>query len=161
MYAYVSKHDSKREKQVILLTIPSGEKWHYLAVKIISALLRGITSKHFGNLHCSNQFHPIRWKNKFDFHKKVCENKDLCNVITPSEENKILEFNQYQKTDTTPFIVYVDLEFLVENIDGLGFLTSTTSLFKNIENKHYIHRSKAFMKKFCKSLREHVMKIIN
>ena len=80
--------------------------------------------------------------------KKVCENKDLCNVITPSEEKKILEFNQYQKTDTTPFIIYVDLECLMEKIDGLGFLTSTTSLFKNIENKHYIHRSKAFMKKF-------------
>ena len=36
--------------------------------------------------------------------KKVCENKDLCNVITPSEEKKILEFNQYQKTDTTPLL---------------------------------------------------------
>ena len=27
--AYVSKHNSNREKQVILLTIPNGEGWHY------------------------------------------------------------------------------------------------------------------------------------
>ena len=27
--AYVSKHNSNREKQVILLVIPNGEKWHY------------------------------------------------------------------------------------------------------------------------------------
>ena len=36
--AYVSKHNSNREKQVILLMISNGEKqWHYLAVKKLSA----------------------------------------------------------------------------------------------------------------------------
>ena len=29
--AYVSKHNSNCEKQVILLMIPNGEGWHYLA----------------------------------------------------------------------------------------------------------------------------------
>ena len=31
--AYVSKHNSNREKQFILLMIPNEEKWHYLSVK--------------------------------------------------------------------------------------------------------------------------------
>ena len=31
-----------------------------------------------------------------------------------SEVNKILEFNQNQKSDKVPFIVYADLECLVE-----------------------------------------------
>ena len=44
--AYVPKHNSNREKQVILLMISNGEnRWHYLAVKELPALLRGITSK--------------------------------------------------------------------------------------------------------------------
>ena len=30
--AYVSKHNSHPEKQVVLLMIPNGENWHYLAV---------------------------------------------------------------------------------------------------------------------------------
>ena len=30
---YVSKHNSNREKHVILLIFPNGEEWHYLAVK--------------------------------------------------------------------------------------------------------------------------------
>ena len=38
--AYVSKCNSSLEKQIILLMIPNGEKWHYLAVKKLSALLR-------------------------------------------------------------------------------------------------------------------------
>ena len=36
---------------------------------------------------------------KLESHKKVCENKDFCNIKMPSEDNKILEFNQYQKSD--------------------------------------------------------------
>ena len=36
---YISKHNSNREKQVTLLMISNGEKWHYLAVKKLSALL--------------------------------------------------------------------------------------------------------------------------
>ena len=43
--AYVWKYKSNREKQVILLIISNGEKWHYLVVKKLLGLLRGITSK--------------------------------------------------------------------------------------------------------------------
>ena len=32
--------------------------WHYLAVKSISGLLRGLTSNHNGDFYCLNSFHP-------------------------------------------------------------------------------------------------------
>ena len=54
--AYKSKHNFKHENQVILLMITDGKKWHYLAVKSLSALLRGITSNHVGDFHCLNCF---------------------------------------------------------------------------------------------------------
>ena len=88
--AYVLKLNSSREKQVILLIIQNGEKWHYLAVKKLSALLRGITSKHYGDFYCLNYLHSFRTKNKLELHEKICENKNLCNVIMPSEDTKIL-----------------------------------------------------------------------
>ena len=31
--AFISKHSSNHEKQVILLMIPNGQGWHYLAAK--------------------------------------------------------------------------------------------------------------------------------
>ena len=74
------------------------------------ALWRGITSKHYGDFYCLNCLHSFRTKNKLEFHKKVCENKDFCNVIMPSKDNKILKFNQYNKSDKEPLILYVDLE---------------------------------------------------
>ena len=42
-----------------------------------------------------------------------------------------------------------------------GFSMSTISSFRGIENKHYAYRSKGCMKKFCESLRELAMKMIN
>ena len=52
--AYVSKNNANREKQVILLMISNGERWHYLALKKLSALLKGLTSKHDGDYCCLN-----------------------------------------------------------------------------------------------------------
>ena len=97
----------------------------------------------------------------------------------PSQDTKILEFNQYQKSDKAPFIIYVDLECIIEKTDGCknnpenssatkvsehipsGFSMSTISSFKNIKNKHDVYRGKDHMKKFSGFLREHAMKIIN
>ena len=45
-HAYETKHNLNWENQIIFLIITDGEKWHYHAVKNLSALLRGIASKH-------------------------------------------------------------------------------------------------------------------
>ena len=36
----------------------------------------------------------------------------------PSEDTKILEFNQYQKPDKTSFITYADLGCVIKKING-------------------------------------------
>ena len=63
-FAYKSKHNSKRENQVILLMITDGKKWHYLSVKSLSALPRGVTSNHNGDFYCLNSFHSYSTKEK-------------------------------------------------------------------------------------------------
>ena len=153
-----------------------GRRWHYLAVKKLSALLRRITSKLSGDFYVLNCVYSFRTKNILESHKKVYENKDFCNVIKPSKDTKILEFNQYQKSNKAPFIIYADLEFLIKKIDGCknnpensfttkigeyipsGFLMSTISSFRSIEND--VNRGKDCMKIFCESLREHAVKLI-
>ena len=55
-------------------------------------------------------------RKKLESPKTVCENKDFCNVIMPFEDTNTLEFNQYQKSDE--FIIYADLECLIEKTDG-------------------------------------------
>ena len=89
----VLKHNANREKQVIILMIPNGKgRWHNLAVKKLSALLRRITSKHSVMFIVSIAFILLE-QNKLEWHEKVCKNKSFCNIIMPSEDTKILEFN--------------------------------------------------------------------
>ena len=104
-----------------------------------------------------NCLHSFRTKNKLESHKKVCENKDFCNVIMPSEDTKILEFNQYKKSDKAPFIIYGDLKRIdrcKNNTENsytttkvgehipLGFSKSTISSFKSVKDKHDVYRDK-------------------
>ena len=44
--AYKSIDNLAQKRQIILLMISDGQKWHYLVVKNLSRLLRGITSNH-------------------------------------------------------------------------------------------------------------------
>ena len=62
--AYKSKYNFKRENQVILLMTTDGKNWHYLAVKRLSTLFRGITSKPVGDFYCLNCFHSYRIEKK-------------------------------------------------------------------------------------------------
>ena len=62
----------------------------------LSALLRGITSKHNRDFYCLNCFHSFATENKLQSHKRAGENKDFSSTIMPSEETKILKFNKYQ-----------------------------------------------------------------
>ena len=62
--------------------------------------------------------HSFRTKDKLESRKKVCENKDFCSVVMPTEDSKILKFNQYRKSGKIPSITYAGLEYLVKRIDS-------------------------------------------
>ena len=140
------------KNKLFLLMILNGREWHYIAVKPLPALLRGITLKRPDNFYCLNSWHYFRTENKLKSHKQICENKDFCNTVMPFENRKILEFNQYQKFDKAAFIIYAFPEFLVEKIGcknnpenscttklgehmPSGFSMSPIPSFKSIENK--------------------------
>ena len=104
-HAYKSKHNLSRENQVILLMITDGKKHHYLAVKILSALLKGTASKHKGDFYCLNCLHSYR-----------TEDHDYCYVDMSNKDNNILKYNHGEKSMKAPFIIYADIESLLEKI---------------------------------------------
>ena len=177
--AYKSKHNLTREKQVILLIISNGENWHYLAIKNLSRLLRGRTSNHDGDFYCLNCFYLYRTKNKLEAHKKICENRDYCHVEMPTKDNNTIKYNQGEKYIKLPFVVYADLECLLEKMSTCynnPEKSSTTKInkhtpsvysifthcsFDKSKNKLNYYRGEDCMKNFCKDLREHATKIIN
>ena len=98
--------------------ITDNEKWHYLAVKNISGLLRGITSNHDGDFYCLNCFHSYTTEKKLKKHQRICKWHDFCHIKMPDENSKILKYNPGEKSLKHPFIIYADLECLLEKIDA-------------------------------------------
>ena len=168
-HAYISKYNLDRENQVILLSITDGKKWHYLAVKKLFALLRG-TSKNNGDFYYVSCFHSFRTKNKLKKHQKVCENHDYCDAEMSEEGNKILKYNHGEKSMKVQFIIYANLESLLEKMNtchndpgkssttkinkhtASGYSLFTQCSFGATKNKLDYYRGKNCMKNFCLDL---------
>ena len=162
-----------------MVTNEEKEEWHCLAIKELSALLHRITSKNNGDFYCLNYLHSFRTENKLKYHEKLCKNKDLCGIIMPSEKHKILQFDQYMKSDIMSYIIYADIESLIRKTDECAnnpeksstmkidnhipyeYSMSKISGFDHIVNKHTFDSGKDCIKKFCNSLREHAKTIID
>ena len=176
--AYKSRYNLTREKQVILLMISNGENWHYLVVKNLAGLLKEITSNHKEDFYCLNCFCAYSTKNKLEEHQKICENNKYCHVEMPTKDNNIIKYNHGEKSIKLPFIIYADLECLLEKMSThqnnqndsstteinkhtpSGYSLYTNCSFDKSKNKLDYYRGKNCMKKFCKDLRTHATKII-
>ena len=97
----------------------------------------------------------------------------------PTKNNNIIKYNQGEKSIKLPFVVYADLECLLEKMSTCqnnpnessateinkhtpsGCSIFTHCSFDQTKNKLDHYRGKDCMKKFSKDLREHATKIIN
>ena len=153
--------------------------WHYLAIKNISGLSRGITSNHNGDFYCLNCFHSYTTKRKLKKHERICKDHDFCDPKMPDENNKILKYNHGEQSLKVPFIIYADLECLLQKINTCqnnpeksytekkaehipsGYSILTCCSFDKSKNEQKYYRGKDCMKIFCKDLKDQAMKIIN
>ena len=87
--------------------------WHYLAVKSISGLLRGITSNHNGDFYCLNCLHSYTTEKKLRKHEKICKDHGFRDIKMPDEDNKILKYIFREKSLRVPFIICADLKCLL------------------------------------------------
>ena len=116
--AYKSEYNGKREQKVILLMIGDSEKWHYLAVKKLSRLLRGISSNHVGDNYCLECFHSYSTANKLKKHERLCNNHKFCEIEMPTEKDKMLKHSHGQKSLRVPVAYYCDIESLIKKVDA-------------------------------------------
>ena len=115
-HTYISKHNSTRENQVILLMNTDGKKCHYLAAKKLSALFCKIPSKHDGDFYCLNCLYSFSTENKIKEHENVCKNHDYC-YIEMSKEKSILKYNHGEKSMNIRFIICADMESLLVKVN--------------------------------------------
>ena len=108
-----------------------NNRWHYLAVKSLSALFRGITSSNNGDFYCLNCFHSYHTLNKLKKHERVCNNHDYCRIDMPKEHEKI-KYLPGENSLKFPFIIYADLECLLKKCDLVKVILKTLTQRKNL-----------------------------
>ena len=97
----------------------------------------------------------------------------------PNEDNKILKHNHGGKSLKAPFMIYADLECLLEKCIPVkiilknliqrkktkhipsGYSLLTNCSFDERKNKLHCYRCEDCMERFCEDLRDQAMKIIN
>ena len=57
-------------------------------------------------------------KKRLKKYERTCKDHDFCYVKMPNENNKILKYSLGEKSLKHPFIIYGDLECLLEKIDA-------------------------------------------
>ena len=128
---YISDFNFTRKKQVALLKISNGKKWHFLALKSdqeensefirptksFSRLMARITSNSHKNHYCFGCFHSFRCNSTLEKHTDLCKDNDFCKINLPEvgENNKEHDFGS--KSLRMNYIIYVDLECLLVKYD--------------------------------------------
>ena len=97
----------------------------------------------------------------------------------PTKDTNIIKYNHGEKSMKVPFIIYADLECLLEKMStcinnpnessttkinkhtSSGYSIFTHCSFDESKNKLNYCRGKDCIKKFCKDLKEHATRIIN
>ena len=82
----------------------------------MNGLLARITSTNNAEFYSLNWLHSFTTNDKLKNDKDVCKNPDYCCIEMPKEDNKILKYNRGEKSIKVPFIVYADLESLLEKL---------------------------------------------
>ena len=174
--AYRSEYNNKCKKQVILLMITGGKKWHYLVITNLFALLRGKSSNHHEDFYCLNCFNSYTTKSKLKEYEERCNNHDSCHVEMPKWVEKILKYNLGEKSLKAPFAIYLDLACLLKKKNNFvkiiisKNLTQRKKLGMSLLVGQRLHEKEKKLdycgrnyciENLCKKLKKRAMKLIN
>ncbi|XP_025262625.1 uncharacterized protein LOC112637357 [Camponotus floridanus] len=104
--------EQKRDKHVNLLYVEDGNGvGHFAWIKNLSRLVSSQLSKHTGERYiCDRCLHYFSSDVKLQLHAVDCGEMNDCAIRLPSDKDKWLEFNNYNRKERLPFVVYADLE---------------------------------------------------
>ncbi|XP_076248100.1 uncharacterized protein LOC143187768 [Calliopsis andreniformis] len=106
-----------KDRHVILLYIENDSTGHFAWIKNLSRLVGTQLSKHKEKeFICDRCLHFFNSRERLDAHQNNCQNMNKCTVLLPSEDDKWLKVNNYCRSDRVPFVVYEDLECVLEKI---------------------------------------------
>ena len=107
-----------REHDIVLMLISDEERKHYCLVNNLSRLLWSQTSRHLTKrFFCLRCFNSFNCENSLKNHKEYCGTSECININMP-EKGSVLKFKNYCNSEKVPFVIYADMESLLNPIQS-------------------------------------------
>ncbi|KAG7196406.1 hypothetical protein KM043_000043 [Ampulex compressa] len=93
-------------------------KFHYVWIKNMSRLIGTQVSTHQHKCHvCNRCLHFFHSEEKLEAHEDDCSQVNTCRIDLPTEKNKILQFQNHDRSELVPFVIYADLESVLKPME--------------------------------------------
>lgn len=115
---YISnKMEEVSDNKIIdLFLIKDGDKFHYCWIKNINRFLnREINSAYDNKFICRRCFVHFNVRQKYEQHLKECSKNKA--VVFKEPEKDYVQFENIQRSQKIPYVVYADFESIIQNYD--------------------------------------------
>ena len=116
---YICRKPNYRcDREINLMLISEGDRWHYTAIKSLSRLLTSRNTKHKCKQYfCTKCLQGFTLESSRDEHYEYCvDNKDVRVEMLP--KGSTVEFYDGHSQSRVPFMMYVDFEVILTRIEG-------------------------------------------
>ncbi|KAJ8931580.1 hypothetical protein NQ314_015492 [Rhamnusium bicolor] len=105
--------------------------YHFALIKDLSRLINkqvgNVKNKKYFCERCLNHFIT---KNALDKHLIDCKNLNKSKITLPSENEKLLKFSNFKNKEKVPFVIYADIESILEKYQDLKMTDRTKKISK-------------------------------
>lgn len=113
----------RRERHINLLLMKENDaddddyedyESHYVLIKDLSQLLNHSIKRNKRQFWCDNCLNPFDTPNILTAHREKCVDQDAQRIVMPQDDECIMKFREYQKQMWHDYVIYADLESVLE-----------------------------------------------
>ncbi|XP_076667931.1 uncharacterized protein LOC143368758 [Andrena cerasifolii] len=138
----------KRDRHVNLLYTPNhehGDVGHFVLIKDLSRLVSMQLSRHREKKFiCDRCMHYFGSAEKLEAHSLDCGQMNDCAILLPSVGNNLLKFSNPCMKERLPFVVYADLECIIEKTEDNHRMGEMDSKLRAYQH-HKVHSIAYYM----------------
>jgi len=177
-FTRIYTNDKVYSKNVDLLLIYDDTgKSHYVWIKNFSRLMGSVYNAHRKMFYCRRCLSRFLTEDKLKEHQNLCL-KVEAQTITLPKKGEVYEFNNWQKMQKVPFVIYADFEAILPKVQGAkpnpnnsytektekhktsGFCFKTVCIHEQFNRPEVLYRGKDADKKFVDEINKEMVRIM-
>ncbi|EZA48219.1 hypothetical protein DMN91_006132 [Ooceraea biroi] len=112
------KCDDEKHVNLLYMQDPLDNVGHFTYIKNLSRLVSSqLSSNKRKKYICDRCLHYFHTNEKLEAHTADCQRMNDCAIVLPNEEDKWLSFTNYNRKERIPFVVYADLECILQETE--------------------------------------------